>query len=119
MQVAEEVKRKKIIQTQTNYCCCCLLFLLHSVSNGKYMEEIKYSNMHNVETKYTNCHIDDHSIKTLPPPSSAQQYATTTTTNLATVGGCHTDDVTDNSMTIIKSEEANATHSYILQPFLH
>lgn len=89
--------------------------------NGKYIDEIKYSNMHNVEPKYTNCHIDDHSIKTLPPPpssSSAQQYATTTTTttNLATVGGCHADDVADNNMTIIKSED---THSYVLPPFLH
>lgn len=88
------------------------------------MEEIKYSNMHNVDAKYTNCHIDDHSIKTLPPPSgapsSAQQYATTTTTgNLATVGGCHSDDVSDNGMTIIKSEESNVTHSYVLPPFLH
>lgn len=83
------------------------------------MDEIKYSNMHNVEPKYTNCHIDDHSIKTaLPPPSSAQ-YATTTTTNLTTVGGCHTDDVSDNNMTIIKSEEANVTHSYVLPSFLH
>lgn len=90
---------------------------IFSVPNGKYMDEIKYSNMHNVEPKYTNCHIDDHSIKTLPPPSSTQQYATTTTTNLTTVGGCHTDDVTDN-MTI-KSEDANVTHSYVLPPFLH
>lgn len=94
------------------------------------MEEIKYSNMHNVDTKYTNCHIDEHSIKTLPPPPppppsgapSAQQYATTTTTatgNLATVGGCHTDDISDNGMAIIKSEESNVTHSYVLPPFLH
>lgn len=95
------------------------------------MEEIKYSNMHNVDTKYTNCHIDDHSIKTLPPPPppsgappSAQQYAATTTTtatgNLTTVGGCHSDDVSDNNgMTIIKSEESNVTHSYVLPPFLH
>lgn len=77
--------------------------------------------MHNVESKYTNCHIDDHSIKTLPPPPqpSAQQYATTTTTNLTTtVGGCHADD-TDNNMTIIKSEDGNVTHSYVLPPFLH
>lgn len=99
-----------------------------SVSNGKYMEEIKYSNMHNVDAKYTNCHIDDHSIKTLPPPSgappsAAQQYATATTTatgNLTTVGGCHSEDVSDNNgMTIIKSEESNVTHSYVLPPFLH
>lgn len=87
--------------------------------------------MHNVDTKYTNCHIDEHSIKTLPPPpppppsgpaASAQQYATTTTSstgNLTTVGGCHTDDVSDNGMTIIKSEESNVTHSYVLPPFLH
>lgn len=98
-------------------------YILHfkfSVSNGKYMDEMKYSSMHNVEQKYTNCHIDDHSIKTLPPPPSAQQYATTTTTNLTTVGGCHTDDVADNSMTVIKSEDTNVpTHSYILPPFLH
>lgn len=105
-------------------CWSCHSFHTYSVSNGKYMEEMKYSNMHNVETKYTNCHIDDHSIKTLPPPpppsaQQQQQYATTTTTNLATVGGCHTDDVSDNGMTIIKSEEANVTHSYILPPFLH
>ncbi|XP_031626045.1 homeobox protein Hox-A3 [Contarinia nasturtii] len=94
-----------------------------TMSNGKYMDEIKYSNMHNVESKYTNCHIDDHSIKTLPPPPppSAQQYATTTTSNLTTVGGCHADDVTDNNMTtIIKSEDGNvAQHSYVLPPFLH
>lgn len=84
------------------------------------MDDIKYSNMHNVEPKYTNCHIDDHSIKTLPPPPvPSAQYATTTTTNLTTVGGCHTDDVSDNNMTIIKSEDANVTHSYVLPPFLH
>lgn len=89
-----------------------------SISNGKYMDEIKYSNMHNVEQKYTNCHIDDHSIKTLPPPPPAQ-YAATTTTNLTTVGALHTDDVADNNMAIIKSEDANVTHSYVLPPFLH
>lgn len=69
--------------------------------------------MHTVNTiddsKYTtNCHIDDHSIK-------PQQY---TTTNL-TVGGCHPDDVTDNNMTVIKSEDGNVAHSYVLPPFLH
>lgn len=84
------------------------------------MDEMKYSTMHAVATlddaKYTNCHIEDHSIKTLQPP--AAQYATTTT-NLTTVGGCHTDDVNDNNMTVIKSEDSNVTHSYILPPFLH
>lgn len=86
-----------------------------SVSNGKYLEDMKYSNMHTVssldEPKYTtNCHVEDHSIK------QPQQY--TTTTNL-TVGGCHTDDVNDNNMTVIKSEDGNVSHSYVLPPFLH
>lgn len=76
------------------------------------MDDIKYSNMHTVssldEPKYTNCHVEDHSIK-------PQQF---TTTNL-TVGGCHTDDVSDNSMTVIKSEDGSVSHSYVLPPFLH
>lgn len=97
------------------------------------MEETKYSNMHTVssldDTKYTNCHIDDHTMKQhphqqqqqQPPPQqqpqqqSQQQY---TTTNL-TVGGCHSDDVNDNNMTVIKSEDGSVTHSYVLPPFLH
>lgn len=70
------------------------------------------------EPKYSNCHVDNHSIKALNPPPSAQQYPTTTT-NLTTVGGCHSDDVNDNNMTVIKSEDTNQTHSYILPPFLH
>lgn len=86
------------------------------------MEEMKYSTMHTVATldepKYTNCHIEDHSIKTLQPPAPTAQYATTTS-NLTPVGGCHTDDVNDNNMTVIKSEDSNVTHSYILPPFLH
>lgn len=97
-------------------------FVSCSVTNGKYMDELKYSNMHTVasldESKYQNCHVD--SLKALNPPPPPQQYpTTTTTTNLTNVGGCHTDDVNDNSMTVIKSEDTNQTHSYILPPFLH
>lgn len=72
---------------------------MHTVSS---LDEPKYT---------TNCHVEDHSIK------QPQQY-TTTTTNLA-VGGCHTDDVNDNNMTVIKSEDGNVSHSYVLPPFLH
>lgn len=97
-------------------------FIKFSVSNGKYMEEMKYSTMHTVATldepKYANCHIEDHSIKTLQPTAPSAQYAPTTT-NLTTVGGCHTDDGNDNNMTVVKSEDSNVTHSYILPPFLH
>lgn len=121
------LKRKKQISLFLIFIQFFDCYYAFSVPNGKYMDDIKYSNMHTVasldEPKYTNCHIDDHSIKTLPPPqtqsATSQQYATTTTTNLTTVGGCHTDDVNDNSMTVIKSEDANVTHSYVLPPFLH
>lgn len=82
---------------------------------------MKYSTMHAVssldESKYSNCHIEDHTIKTLQTPQA--QYATTSSNNLTTVGGCHTDDVNDNNMTVIKSEDSNVTHSYVLPPFLH
>lgn len=99
-------------------------FSICSVTNGKYMDELKYSNMHTVasldDPKYQNCHIENHSIKTLDASQTAQQYPTTTT-NLTTVGGgCHTDDGNDNnSMAVIKSEDSNQTHSYVLPPFLH
>lgn len=98
------------------------LFQFCSVTNGKYMDELKYSNMHTVasldDPKYQNCHVENHSIKPLNSAQTAQQYPTTTT-NLTTVGGCHTDDGNDNSMAVIKSEDSNQTHSYILPPFLH
>lgn len=101
------------------------------------MDETKYSNMHTVssldDSKYANCHIDDHTMKQQhphpqqqqqQPPSQQQQQQssqpqyTTTTTNLA-VGGCHSDDVNENNMTVIKSEDGSVTHSYVLPPFLH
>lgn len=66
------------------------------------------------DSKYTNCHLDDHTMKS----SQAYTTAATTTTNL-TVGGCHPDDVNDANMTVIKSEDGNVSHSYVLPPFLH
>lgn len=59
------------------------------------------------EPKYTSCHIEDQAMK--------QQFASG---NL-TVGGCHPDDVTDNNMAVIKSEDGSITNSYILPPYLH
>lgn len=105
------------------------------MSNGKYMEETKYSNMHTVssldDSKYTNCHdhtMKQHSHQTQQQqqqqqPSQQQQSQQSsqpqyTTTNL-TVGGCHSDTVNDNNMTVIKSEDGSVTHSYVLPPFLH
>lgn len=60
------------------------------------------------EPKYTSCQIEEQAMK--------QQF---TTTNLATVGGCHPDDVTENGMAVIKSEDGSITNSYILPPYLH
>lgn len=68
------------------------------------------SSMEN-EPKYTSsCHMDDQSTK-----------------QFTTVGSCHpqppatSDDVENNSMTVIKSEDGSSdiTHSYVLPPFLH
>lgn len=60
------------------------------------------------EPKYTNCQIEEHAIK--------QQFSTT---NLSTIGGCHPDEVTENTMAVIKSEDGSITNSYILPPYLH
>lgn len=88
------------------------LFVFYSLSNGKYIDDTKYSNMHTVssldEPKYASCHIEDQAMK--------QQFSTA---NLATVGGCHPDDVTDSSMAVIKSEDNTISNSYILPQYLH
>lgn len=67
------------------------------------------------EPKYSSCHIDDQAIK--------QQFSTGNLTVNTSAGGsgCHhpNDDVTDNNMAVIKSEDGAIANSYILPPYLH
>ena len=73
------------------------------------MDDPKY--MHAVTSldeanKYTSCHMDDSSMK--------QSFSSS-----IPVGGCHpSDDNSNNSMTVIKSEDG-VSHSYVLPSFLH
>ena len=109
-------------------------FLIFSTTNGKYIEEPKY--LHNVsvleEQKYTNCHIDDQTMKQHQPQynattaSSASSSSTPSGivninchTTTATVNPTNPDEHNDNNnIGVIKTEDG-VTHSYVLPPFLH